>query len=232
MELDRDRLIDLCHVVDEAEDDARPMAMMDLVAYVRENPESALQLALEVLREVDADELTFVTDFASLIQALRQIDERWLDRTLQLLPAEPSLLDGVEWALRGTNELHLVVDRLGLDLLSRTWFTHYAADVADHNAPTWWASSFVMDLDNWADEDRHRSVLLRLIEDADGQSLWDVAAGPLEDFITSDEDRLQWMEYQAAHNPKFKAALAGVWTYGKDPATAARVAAIAPAESV
>ena len=74
----------------------------------------------------------------------------------------------------------------------------------------------------WADEERVRQGLLLLVDHApDDGVLETVGAGPLEDFLRLDrravdpkqlEDRIGWIEAQAAGSPRFRQALAIVWT--------------------
>ena len=73
----------------------------------------------------------------------------------------------------------------------------------------------------------HREIVLSLIDTADDQQLWRVAAHPLEDFLTDNDERLTWMEQTAAQNPRFRRALGGVWTHSKEPTTAARIERVA-----
>lgn len=79
--------------------------------------------------------------------------------------------------------------------------------------------------------DVHRSLLLKLVEhatDDDGLSVGCVAAGPLEDFISDNEDDLQWLETEGATNPRLRKALLGVWCAGHvTGATLARLDALA-----
>jgi hypothetical protein len=90
------------------------------------------------------------------------------------------------------------------------------------------AVDLVLTIAEWADEALHRQILLRLVDDADDERIWHVAAGPLEDFLTDNDHRLRWMEHQCVHHPGFQKALQGVWTHGKSPETAARIEAASP----
>lgn len=201
-----------------------------LVDAVRPNPQLALDLALDELRRVERGVSPWVTDFAELFDVLRSIDQHWLDVVIDLVPVEPAVWDGVR-SMLGDDELHLIVERLGIPHVATAWQAATAALDEGTDDLNWWAVNLVIDMDWWADEVLHRAVLLHLVADATTlEQLWSVAAGPLEDFLTDDPDRLDWMEQQAAVNPRFRDALAGVWTSGKSSATAARIAAIAPDE--
>jgi hypothetical protein len=206
--------------------------LAELMDAVRPHPDLALQLALAELRSVRAGVAEWTTDFQALFVVLRSLDPIWLDALIDLVPEEPAVRDGVESMLRASNDLRLIVDRLGLERVAAGWLAASSSDepTAD-DTPGWWAMDLVMTIEEWADEDLHRAVLLRLVDDATDEQLWHVAAGPLEDFLTDDSTRLDWMEQVAAHDPRFRAALAGVWTSGKSPVAAARIAAVAPEES-
>ena len=79
--------------------------------------------------------------------------------------------------------------------------------------PDWWAVELWLSSAWWEDDRRVREGLLRLIEVADGEALSDVAAGPLEVFVSDDPSRLRWIERQAARSEKFRQALTQVWAW-------------------
>ena len=220
MEIDGDRIVSACVLVDAADGEVdADTALVELVELVRVDPGAALAHAVRICRAVAAEEERWLTDFDALVVALRRIDPSWLAVVIDLVPSEKALWDTVNWALRSTDdERRLIVDRLGVGLLSETW-------LADSSAPDQysWASSLLGDIEEWADEDLHRSILLRLIADADDEQIWHVAAAPLEDFINDDPERLLWVEQQAAADPRFRLALTGVWTSGKSDEVAQRV---------
>ena len=159
----------------------------------------------------------------ALLDALATLDDTWITTAIDLLPTEPTLWEAVESHLRTRASTRRLIDRLGIQCLVDAWLLR--TDESDGTRPEacWWASSLVSDVELWADESLHREILLKFVETADDQQIWEVAAGPLEDFLTDNDDRLAWMEQTAAQNPRFRFALSGVWTYGKAPATAARI---------
>jgi hypothetical protein len=80
----------------------------------------------------------------------------------------------------------------------------------DH--PDWWAVGVWFATAFRRDEKRRRAAILVLIERAPaGADLGYVGAGPLEDFIYNNEERLVWVEEQAARSGDFRRALANVW---------------------
>ena len=198
---------------------------LELLEEVKKEPSLALELTLAELRLMTAGEGNWSTDLSEVLIALRTIDSSWLDVVIDLVPTEPALNDTVVSAL-ADGELHLIVERLGVQRFTDSWL----AVSADPSSPMGWATSLMSSDEGWASEEMRRAILLQLIADARGEHFWYVAAWPLEDFLNDDPERLEWMEQEAARNPRFLAALTGVWTSGKSPQTAARIAAIAPDE--
>lgn len=196
-----------------------------LVDHVAVDPAGALQMTLAELRRVEAGSIEWSTNFEEVIVALRTIDPTWLDTVIDLLPAEPDLFDTVSAAL-GEDEIRLIIERLGVQKFCDSWL----ADSAEGTYT--WASRLMFSDSAWASEETRRAILLQLIADAHGEQFWHVAAHPLEDFLNDDTARLEWMEEQAASNPRFRAALAGVWTSGTTAETAERIAAVTPDEEV
>lgn len=238
MALDRDRLVALCCAIGGKDDPEcvalerphRGVAATEIAALtdaVRPDPRHAFDLALAELRRVERGESSWATDFAELFDVLRSIDAHWLDVLIDLVPVERAVWDGMR-SMLGDDQLHLIVERLGLDCLVAAYLETCGTLDRGTDDRNWWAVILVGNLDWWASEALQRALLLCLIEHTTLRQLWSVAAGPLEDFLTDDPDRLDWMEEQAAVNPRFRDALAGVWTSGKSSATAARIAAIAP----
>lgn len=56
-----------------------------------------------------------------------------------------------------------------------------------------------------------RTVLATIADAAPDEVLGWAGAGPLEDFIDDDADRLEWVEAQAARSDRFRQALGNVW---------------------
>ena len=84
--------------------------------------------------------------------------------------------------------------------------------------PHWWAVEFW-----WLVSGRERvaaweavarDLLVRLIDHAPSDAvLQHIGAGPFEEFIRADENRVRWIEEQAAVSAKFRTALANVWIW-------------------
>ena len=90
--------------------------------------------------------------------------------------------------------------------------------------PDWWAVFLLQGGEFWSDELRVRTVIDLLVELApDDRVLGGVGAGPLEDFISDNEDRLVWIERRAAASARFKEALRHVWIWSLGPNVLARV---------
>ena len=69
-----------------------------------------------------------------------------------------------------------------------------------------------------------RTVIDLLVERApNDRVLGGVGAGPLEDFISDNEDRLLWIERRAAASARFREALRHVWIWELGPNVLARV---------
>ena len=120
-----------------------------------------------------------------------------------------------------------ITDRLGVQRLVDAWLAWTPTPDGTYPDQHWWAFSLFDDIERWADEDLYRKIVLRFIDAADDEQLWHVAAHPLEDFLTDNDERLTWMEQIATQSPRFRRALGGVWTDSKEPATAARIERVA-----
>ncbi|MGB8862319.1 MAG: DUF6869 domain-containing protein [Ilumatobacteraceae bacterium] len=162
-------------------------------------------------------------ELGPLLDALATLDDTWINTAIDLLPTEPTLWEPVESHLRAHASKRRIIDRHGIQCLVDAWLLRTEGPDGTRPDECWWASSLVGDVERWADESLHREILLQFVETAADERIWEMAAGPLEDFLTDNDDRLSWMEQTAAQNPRFRFALSGVWTYGKAPATAARI---------
>ena len=94
--------------------------------------------------------------------------------------------------------------------------THFPG--VEDDDPDWWAVDLLLSGEFWSDELRVRTVIDLLVERApDDRVLGGVGAGPLEDFISDNEDRLVWIEGRAAASARFREALGHVWIWGAWP---------------
>ena len=102
--------------------------------------------------------------------------------------------------------------KVTLDDIAEAWCRYTSKDDKGIDDPDWWAINFVMSSALANSRAMHRAMLLKLFEHADSELLIGcVGAGPLEDFISEDEDDLQWLEVQASTNERLRSALGGVW---------------------
>jgi hypothetical protein len=90
----------------------------------------------------------------------------------------------------------------------------HVPDGALESDPDWWAVDLWFFPDDWRRDDLVRQTLLLLIEQADDDLLGNIAAGPLESYISDDPGRIVWIEEQARRSPRFRQALGGVSVSG------------------
>ena len=81
----------------------------------------------------------------------------------------------------------------------------------DDEDPDWWAIALFFTREIFRRPALYRSLLVKLVDVASDDVLGNVAAGPLENFVSDDEDDLRWLESECARNPRLRTALAGVW---------------------
>jgi hypothetical protein len=125
----------------------------------------------------------------------------------------------IEAAERG--DLDGLLALVSLDEIANAWWRYMMRRAAEgeKSDPDWEG-----DPDGWAIEINYTGILegedtfrdyLRALAarapDDDVELLGYFGAGPLEDFITRDEDRLHWIEQEAERSENFRRALATVW---------------------
>lgn len=167
-----------------------------------------------------------------LLDALVSLDDRWINIAIDLLPTEPTMWEPVNDHLEAAADRSRITDRLGVQRLVDAWLAWTPTPDGTYPDQHWWAFSLFDDIERWADEDLYRKIVLRFIDAADDEQLWHVAAHPLEDFLTDNDERLTWMEQTATQSPRFRRALGGVWTHSKEPSTAARIARAADPDNI
>lgn len=112
--------------------------------------------------------------------------------------------------------LDAVLQRVSVDEVAEAWcrYTARSSDEPGDDDPDWWAISFAMT----AGMEGHpvvKPLLLALVDAApDERAVGRIGAGPLEDFISDNEDDLVWLESQAASRPKLANAVRGSWVAG------------------
>src|SRR6266571_3052818 len=96
---------------------------------------------------------------------------------------------------------------------------------ADDDDPDWWAVDlWLAGGPIWGHEDLlQRGIAVLAERMPPGADIGSLGAGPIENVITNNEDRLHWIEAEAARSPRFRAALANVWIEELGAATFLRV---------
>jgi hypothetical protein len=152
------------------------------------------------------------------------------DCYIGVMGADPAYLE----ELVDSNEFDRLFELVILEEAAQTWCSYQLREhtTDEEFDPDWWAVQLMLDLEQ---EDRRRQLLARIVELAPNDHVLGVAgAGPLEDFLDIDrfesenlgvlEERLQWIEQQAAVSEKFRKALGDVWVHGNvSPETHARL---------
>jgi hypothetical protein len=146
------------------------------------------------------------------------------------MPADPKQLQELLDDFRVDELLSLVT----LEEIAEAWCRYqtrpHIAGVEDDD-PDWWAVELLMDSDFLSDEQRVCQTLTLLINQAPSEDvLRGVAAGPLENFVSDDEDRLIWIERQAKNSARFREALRHAWLWHVPPDAFARLERAAAAE--
>ena len=130
-------------------------------------------------------------------------------------------------------EVDAVLEIVTLDEIAQAWVRSQAQSQVDRvfeDDPDWWAVDLVhASIDSDWGRDRFRALLLALVDSASSDhALGMIGAGPLESFVSDDEDDLAWFAAHCATKPKLRAALRGVWCASfVTPATLARLDAAA-----
>jgi hypothetical protein len=109
--------------------------------------------------------------------------------------------------------------------LADAWLAYHRGSRSEDD-PNWWAVEVLFPHDVWWDDEvRVRETLLALVGAAESESEYGmIGAGPMEDFINSDEDRLGWLEEHANASADFRRAMANVYVWGvESDAIAARL---------
>jgi hypothetical protein len=102
-----------------------------------------------------------------------------------------------------------------LDDVAEAWACFVERNANTSEDPDWWAVEFWLSSGLAFDrEDVARAGLLALVAAVPDDLLAHVGAGPLENFIEPDTDRLDWIERQAAMSERFRHALANVQVWG------------------
>ena len=107
--------------------------------------------------------------------------------------------------------------RVSLQDVAVAWSRHTAREFADNDEaladPDWWAVELWHSSAWWQQPKAViRDGLVALVDAAESDEvLGVVGAGPLEEFVSDDEEDVRWIEEVAARKPRFRQALANVW---------------------
>lgn len=115
------------------------------------------------------------------------------------------------------DDLDGLLARVTLDDIADAWWRHHLREYGSNTDaaladPDWWAIEAWIDHLFDKDEELCRQGIGALAERTPpGADPGNVGAGPLEEFVCADEDRLRWIEDEAERSPNFRKALGSVW---------------------
>jgi len=147
-----------------------------------------------------------------------------------------------EAAFRG--DLPTTLGRVSLEEIADAWWRYtlrsqerdrQGHSSPDEHDPDWWAVELwiASRQEHKTHEETVRQLTHLLAERAPAEGdLGFLGAGPVEDFIDADEDRLQWIEQEAERSENFRRALANAWIDDLGPTVFLRVQRAAGTELV
>jgi hypothetical protein len=99
--------------------------------------------------------------------------------------------------------------------IAATWMRYQRSGAESVDHPDWWAVELWIDPDWWEHDERLvRDGVLALVAICQTDDEFDlVGAAVMEVLVEDDEDRLRWIEEQAAASPAFRRSLADVWIW-------------------
>lgn len=115
---------------------------------------------------------------------------------------------------------------VSLDDIAAAWCRNAdaATPARGETGPDFWAWDLFYERDFRRRRTVLRSLIVKLVEHANDWALDVVGAGPIEDFLSHDEDDLQWIERECARSEKFRRAVRGA-LWPDTPATKRRLIA-------
>lgn len=206
MTVTAERLLAQCWACIDDDPKRSAAAAESLRDSVRTDPQGHVDAILAGSRSA-LERGEYLDEYSLAVRAIRDIDTTSLHRLFDLLLQEPSLWAPIKDSYDDWSGVSELVDHLGEGALSQAWH-HYQRT---EDPASWWAIDLVMDLNRWADKSRVRRLLLRLVADADDNTIVDVGCVPLEDFVSDDPEDLAWLEAQCAVNESMRTALGCVW---------------------
>src|SRR5262245_50124916 len=93
--------------------------------------------------------------------------------------------------LSDDDDLDGILEIATLDEIAQAYCRYRTEDDEDFETthPDWWAVQIFFDREIFERQDLYRALLLKLVEHADDERLGAVGAGPLEDFVSDNEDK-------------------------------------------
>jgi len=114
-------------------------------------------------------------------------------------------------------DLDALLSLVTLDEIAASWCSYAERPHdpgSDEEDADWWAVQLFFTTELCSRPDLYKALLLKLIEHARSSDvLGAIGAGPLENFVSDDEDDLRWLEQQCETNEGLREALSVVWCW-------------------
>ncbi len=112
-------------------------------------------------------------------------------------------------------DLDRLLELASLDEIAIAWCRYHGTDGSHDDDSDWWAVDLLFTTEIFRRPDLYRELLLKLVDHAEEEGvLGNIGAGPLENFVSDDEDDLRWLEAECRQRPKLRLALSNVWCAG------------------
>lgn len=115
-------------------------------------------------------------------------------------------------------DIDRLIEIVTLDEIAAAWcrYSSRRHSVGGDDDPDWWAIELFMTSEIFKRTALYRALLVKLVEHAQSDDvIGAVGAGPLENFVSDDQDDLMWLESECQRNEKLRSALGGVWCAGE-----------------
>ena len=116
-------------------------------------------------------------------------------------------------ALVSEDDVDRLLTLVSLDDVAAAWCRYASRPHSpdEPGGPDWWAVDLFYNDEIYRRPELYRALLLTMVDHATEAVLGAIGAGPLENFVSNDEDDLLWLERECSTNPKLRIALSGVW---------------------